>query len=98
MRDHGTNKPVWCRYLSAYKSFKFYNVELLAAEDGSQVMAHWKATAFHLGGILGTPATGKVQEIKGMSAFAIESDKIVRIETFREQLVHERAFAADYGI
>lgn len=62
------------------------------------MMARWKATVFHLGAFLGTPASGKVQEIKGMTAFTIVSDKIVRVETFREQLVHERAFAADYGI
>lgn len=87
-----------CRYLSAYKSIKFSEIELLATDDGSAVMAHWKATAFHLGAFLGTPASGKVQEIKGMSSFCIADDKIARVETFREQLIHEQAFAADYGL
>lgn len=87
-----------CRYLSAYKAIKFSDIELLATEDGSAVMAHWKATAFHLGAFLGTPASGKVQNIKGMSSFRIVDDKITRVETFREQLIHEQAFAADYGL
>lgn len=85
-------------YLSAYKAIRFSDVELLVTEDGSAVMAHWKATAFHLGAFLGTPASGKVQEIRGMSSFMVVDDKIARIETFREQLIHEQAFSADYGL
>ena len=77
-------------YLGAYKGITYTLQEVLGNADGSVVMVRWHANAMHLGGFMGGPPSGRVEEISGMSTFRLQGDKICRIEQFREHLAHER--------
>jgi steroid delta-isomerase-like uncharacterized protein len=84
-------------YLTAFKAFHYTSLQILGTPDGESVMAKWTATAVHLGDFLGRPASGRVQEISGMSHFTFAGRKIARIDTFRETLCQESIYA-DYEL
>lgn len=78
-------------YLSAFKSFRYEVDEIMSSGDGIVVMAHWTARAMHLGMFLGMPASGRVEEISGVTTFRFQGNsQISSIEVFRERLSQER--------
>lgn len=87
-------------YLGAFKGFQHEVTEIMPSKDGSVVMVRWQATAVHLGTFVGSPASGRVERIEGMSTFRFEGGRIARVEVFRESLSQERRGlgVADYGM
>lgn len=77
-------------FLGAYKGITYSVEHVMGAKDGSVVLVRWSAHAMHLGGFMGAPPSGRVQDIEGMTTFRLRAGKICRIECFREQLAHER--------
>jgi steroid delta-isomerase-like uncharacterized protein len=85
-------------YLGAYKSFQYDVENMMASADGSVVLCRWQARAMHLGSFMGSPASGRIEQIAGMTTFLLQNGKICRIECFREGLAQDsHGSCADYG-
>lgn len=79
----------------SFAAFPDAHVEIVAlAEQGEDVLVHWRTSSVHRGPMLGVAPTGRTVSLEGMDHFVIRDGKLVSNTVVYDQM----KFARDVGM